>query len=78
MILPHAGAVGAKPVEDYVADYLVDLEHANRSLHTRRAYASDLAAFRAYYDGPLSGITAEILRGYFSTLAWFESRHACP
>ena len=37
--------------------------------HTRRAYASDLAAFRAYYDGPLPGLTVDVLRGYFDTLS---------
>ncbi len=52
-----------------VERYLSDLEHANRSAHTRRAYASDLASFHRYYSGSLQGITAETLRDYFSTLA---------
>ena len=35
-----------------VADFLAELAHANRSRHTCRAYASDLAQFSAFYRGP--------------------------
>ncbi len=67
-ILRHPSA-RVEPLEAAMGDFLADLAHANRSAHTRRAYASDLAAFRAYYGGPLSGITAETLRGYFATFS---------
>ncbi|MDP9379889.1 MAG: tyrosine-type recombinase/integrase [Chloroflexota bacterium] len=59
----------AREPDGAVHAFLVDLEHSNRSPHTRRAYASDLASFNRYYTGPLGGITPEVLRGYFSTLA---------
>ncbi len=59
----------AHDLEDAIAVFLAELEQANRSPHTRRAYGSDLAAFHRYYTGPLDGITSEVLRGYFATLA---------
>jgi site-specific recombinase XerD len=52
-----------------VAAFLVDLAHAGRSAHTRRAYAADLAAFQTTYDGPVAGITADTLRAFFATVA---------
>ena len=57
------------PVAEAVVAFLADLAHANRSVHTRRAYAADLAAFRATYDGPIDGITADTLRAFFATVA---------
>ena len=59
----------ANELEQAAREFLAELEHANRSPHTRRAYAADLASFRAHYDGPLSGITADTLRGYFTTIS---------
>src|SRR5205085_5932758 len=35
-----------------VTDFLAELAHANRSRHTCRAYATDLAQFAAFYAGP--------------------------
>ncbi len=54
-------------VTDAAADFLADLAHADHSAHTRANYRSDLAAFARYYDGPLSGVTTEVLRWYFAT-----------
>ncbi|MDQ2806409.1 MAG: tyrosine-type recombinase/integrase, partial [Chloroflexota bacterium] len=48
--------------------FLLDLAQAQRSLHTRRAYASDLAQFAATSPGPLTGITPTLLRAFFLTL----------
>jgi integrase/recombinase XerD len=56
------------PVEALVADYLADLANAGRPATTRRAYASDLAAFTRYYAGPADVVTAAVLRGFFATL----------
>jgi integrase/recombinase XerD len=56
------------PLSLLVADFLADLAHANRSRHTRRAYATDLAQFSAFYRGPVGGITAEVIRGFGTTL----------
>jgi integrase/recombinase XerD len=49
--------------------FLADLAHENRSLHTRRAYAADLARFCSFYTGPAEGITADVLRAFFGTLS---------
>lgn len=67
-ILEHPSA-RARSMDSAVESFLSGLEYANRSPHTRRAYASDLASFRAHYAGSLDGITADTLRGYFATLS---------
>ena len=41
----------------------------NRSRHTCRAYAADLAQFSAFYPGPVAGITADVIRGFEATFA---------
>src|SRR3954463_8219476 len=51
-----------------VTDFLSELAHANRSRHTCRAYATDLAQFSAFYRGAVGGITAEVIRGFVATL----------
>ena len=51
-----------------VTDFLTELAHANRSRHTCRAYATDLAQFSAFYRGPVGAITAEVIRGFGATL----------
>ncbi len=56
-------------VSEAARDFLADLANADRSAHTRANYRSDLAAFARHYDGPLSGVTAVVLRGYFATLS---------
>ncbi len=67
-VLKHPRAK-ERSLDAAIEDYLGELAHANRSPHTRRAYASDLASFHRYYSGPLDAITADTLRGYFSTLS---------
>jgi integrase/recombinase XerD len=51
-----------------VTDFLAELAHANRSRHTCRSYATDLAQFSAFYQGPVGSITAEVIRGFGATL----------
>jgi integrase/recombinase XerD len=51
-----------------VTDFLTELAQANRSPHTCRAYATDLAQFSAFYQGPVGGITAEVIRAFGATL----------
>jgi integrase/recombinase XerD len=63
-----AGQADEPTVEALVADYLADLTNAGRPASTRRAYASDLAAFTRYHPGPAPGVTAAVLRGFFATL----------
>ncbi len=67
-ILQHPKA-SERSLDAAIGAFLGDLAHSNRSAHTRRAYASDLAAFHIYYTGALDGITPDTLRGYFSTLS---------
>src|SRR6266516_121872 len=54
-----------QPLEKLVAVFLGDLTHANRSPHTRHAYATDLAQLCAFYPGPVNAMTAEVLRNFF-------------
>lgn len=54
---------------DHIADFLADLAQADRSPHTRRAYAADLKHFAAHHSGSLRAVTPDVLRGYFATLA---------
>src|SRR3954471_6810280 len=58
----------SSPLSPLVGDFLAELAHANRSRHTCRAYATDLAQFSAFYRGPAGGITAEVIRGFGATL----------
>jgi integrase/recombinase XerD len=51
-----------------VTDFLAELAHANRSPHTCRAYATDLAQFLAFYRGPVGDITADVIRSFGVTL----------
>jgi integrase/recombinase XerD len=57
------------PLRAAVAEYLADLAQANRSIHTVRAYRLDLQKLAAFYDGGLTGVTADILRAFFATCA---------
>src|SRR5437762_1729738 len=52
-------------LDKLVATFLIDMAHANRSLHTHRAYAADLAQLCAYHQGAMQTITAEVLRNFF-------------
>jgi len=52
-----------------VDDFLTDLVQSNQSIHTRRAYAADLTRFVSFYGGPANGITADVLRAFFASLA---------
>lgn len=56
-----------QPLDELVAAFLADLAHANRSPHTRQAYARDLAQLCACYQGPVTAITADVLRNFFDT-----------
>ena len=68
MIIEHPQAHEQSLVA-LVDDFLTDLAQSNRSVHTRRAYAADLTRFGSFYRGPADGITADVLRAFFATLA---------
>ncbi len=67
-IVSHPRAQLAEDLAGHVAAWLADLEQANRSPHTRRAYAADLRHFQAHYRGALRDLDADALRAYFATL----------
>ena len=60
---------GTGTVAPLVADFLESLALSNRSAHTRRAYATDLARFSSFYTGAAGGISAGVLRSFFATRA---------
>ena len=61
--------MGEKTLAAHVEDFLADLAQANRSVHTQRAYATDLRQFCNHYPGSISGVTVAVLRGFFGTLS---------
>ncbi len=56
-------------LERAASEFLAELEHANHSSHTLRAYGEDLEALGRYHRGGLESITPDVLRRYFATLA---------
>jgi integrase/recombinase XerD len=67
MITAHLPAQD-RSLQALIAAFLANLQQENRSPHTRRAYAADLARFASFYTGPVNSITAEVLRAFFATL----------
>jgi site-specific recombinase XerD len=68
MIIAHPRAQD-QSLRGLIDAFLANLEHENRSPHTRRAYASDLARFASFYRGAADGITADVLRAFLATVA---------
>lgn len=62
------GEETAMQLEHAVANFLADLAQANRSIHTRRAYATDLKQLVAWHASLLETLTPERLRAFFATL----------
>jgi integrase/recombinase XerD len=52
-------------LQSLIVTFLADLAHANHSLHTCRAYATDLAQLSDFHQGPIQTITADVLRAFF-------------
>jgi site-specific recombinase XerD len=65
----HVSLSQEPALESLIADFLTDMVHANRSVQTRRAYASDLGSLLRFHGGPASSITPEILRSFLATIA---------
>ena len=59
------GAMREQSLDKLVATFLTNMAHANRSLHTQRAYSADLAQLCAYHQGAVQTITAGVLRNFF-------------
>jgi integrase/recombinase XerD len=51
-------------MQTLVDDFLADLAYTNRSAHTVRAYASDLAELVAFFPGSPQRLNADILRQF--------------
>jgi integrase/recombinase XerD len=68
MIIAHPQAQDGA-VDALIDAFLADLAHSNRSIHTRRAYTTDLARFASFYRGLVRDITADVLRAFFATRA---------
>ena len=60
-------SITGQSLEELITAFLTHLAHTNRSPYTRHAYATDLAQLWAFYQGPVQGITAEVLRSFFNT-----------
>lgn len=56
-------------LESWITDFLTDLKNANRSPHTRRAYASDLYRLAAFYEGSPIAISVDDLREFLDTFS---------
>jgi len=61
-----------RSLDAVITDFLTDLAHSNRSIHTQHAYAADLARFSAFYTGPVEGVTADVLRAFFATRTYLS------
>ena len=59
----------ARSLSTLVADFVTELAHANRSRHTCRAYAADLAQFSAFYRGSVEAITTDVVCSFEAGLA---------
>ncbi len=59
----------ASELEQAVSEFLAELDHANRSRHTIRAYRADLGAFGRYHRGGPESVSPDVLRRYFATLS---------
>jgi integrase/recombinase XerD len=55
----------AQSLQSLVTAFLADLAHANHSLHTCRAYVTDLAQLCNFHQGPIQTITVDVLRTFF-------------
>src|ERR1700761_7720399 len=64
--MPKPNDVGSLP--SLVADFLAELAHTNRSRHTCRAYATDLAQSAVSARGCAAGSPAEVTRAFGPTL----------
>jgi len=53
-------------LSEAIESFFRDMQNANRSPHTLRVYKTDLRAFQEFYQGSIDGITAEILRDFFT------------
>lgn len=63
--LPHSN--GMVTLSSLIKHFLTDLENANRSAHTRRAYATDLSQWSAFCGHDSITPDADTLRAFFAS-----------
>jgi integrase/recombinase XerC/integrase/recombinase XerD len=56
------------PLARHLDDFLTDLDNAESSPHTIRAYRGDLIAFAAHVDGEISGLSAAPVRTFLAEI----------
>ena len=66
---PRKAPLSQEPLPVLVGAYVADLEHANRSPHTLKAYRLELARLAAFHPSPARTVTAEVLRAFLDTRA---------
>jgi site-specific recombinase XerD len=54
---------------DWIDDFLADMQNANRSHHTCRAYKTDLTCFARFNANPHTAFTIDGIRDYLSEAA---------
>ncbi len=59
----------AHPLARHISDFLTDLENANASAQTIRAYRGDLLQFAGHHDSPVGEISAAPARAYLTGIA---------
>ncbi|TDX84920.1 integrase/recombinase XerC/integrase/recombinase XerD [Amycolatopsis arida] len=57
------------PLARHIADFLTDLDNANASQQTIRAYRGDLAQFAAHHDDEIGTLDATPVRAYLADIA---------
>lgn len=62
-----------KSLTTWIDSFLVDLENANRSPHTCRAYKGDLQEFARFNTNSQSAFTIDNIRAFLSTLATLKT-----
>jgi len=64
--MPPSRIPASHPMTDLIAAFLTDLANADRSVHTQRAYATELRRLTAFHAGSITTITPTILRIFFA------------
>ena len=71
--MPSVVIPESHPLTDLIAAFLTDLANADRSVHTQRAYATELRRRAVFHAGAITTITPDILRSFLA-----QHRHLKP
>lgn len=64
--MPPTRISESPPLTDLITTFLTDLANADRSVHTQRAYATELRRLAAFHTGPITTMTPPVLRTFFA------------